>query len=144
VLEDDMGTQARLDSRWHETERPAELREAPSVWLVSLLTLVLLWLALSTAGADDTSLRAPGEIGDNDFRVSDMGPNLSDAYEATLPDVAYNSTNNRYLVVWMGDDNTPPQVDNEYEIWGQRMVAGVLFSDHFETGDLSAWTNALP
>lgn len=29
-------------------------------------------------------------------------------YAATFPPVAYNSTDNEYLVVWSGDDNIPP------------------------------------
>lgn len=127
-----MGTQARPDGRRHETDRPAVLREATGIRITSVLALLLLWLGQPTTGAGGDSLCAPGEVGDNDFRISDMGPNLSDAYEATLPDVAYNSTNNRYLVVWTGDDNTSPQVGNEYEIWGQRIDAA--------TG-AAVWTN---
>ncbi|HNJ44403.1 MAG TPA: hypothetical protein PKZ53_28235, partial [Acidobacteriota bacterium] len=61
------------------------------------------------------------EIGVNDFRISDMGPNGDAAYDAFNPSVAYNSTNNEYLVVWSGDDNTAPFVDNEFEIYGQRL-----------------------
>jgi hypothetical protein len=123
ALEDDMATQTRHDRRTREIVQPADLRDLPGARLVALIALLLLWLALSTAGADGSGLDAPGEIGDNDFRISDMGPNLSDAYEATLPDVAHNSANNRFLVVWMGDNNTPPQVNDEYEIWGQRINA---------------------
>ena len=43
-------------------------------------------------------------IGSN-FRVSDMGPDGSDSYGANAPAVAYNSTNNEYLVVWYGDND---------------------------------------
>ncbi len=63
------------------------------------------------------------EVGTNDFRLSDMGPNGNGAYDALNPDVAYNATNNEFLVVWQGDDNTAPLVDGESEIFGQR-VAG--------------------
>ena len=59
------------------------------------------------------------EFGDNDFRISDMGPDGNVAYDALAPAVAFNSTNNNYLVVWTGDDNTAPLVDNEFEIFGQ-------------------------
>ena len=41
----------------------------------------------------------------------------------SIPAVAYNSTNNEYLVVWAGDDNTAPLVDDEFEIFGQRLNA---------------------
>ena len=27
-----------------------------------------------------------------------------------------------YLVVWSGDDDTPPLVNNEFEIFGQRLM----------------------
>jgi hypothetical protein len=63
------------------------------------------------------------EIGANDFRVSDMGPNGDIAFEGHRPAIAYNQQANEYLVVWDGDDNTPPLADNEVEIHGQRLSA---------------------
>ena len=70
------------------------------------------------------------EIGPNDFRISDMGPDGDVAFGATVTPmevpvaaVAYNSTANEYLVVWAGDDNTAPLVDDEMEIFGQRIDA---------------------
>lgn len=64
---------------------------------------------------------AGAETGTNDFRISDMGPDGSTLYNAFAPDVAWNSTNNQYMVVWHGDDNTAPLVDNELEIFMQRL-----------------------
>ncbi|NOK59877.1 MAG: hypothetical protein GFH27_549291n69 [Chloroflexi bacterium AL-W] len=61
------------------------------------------------------------EIGDNDFRISDMGPDEATDYNAFNPGVAYNSNGNGYLVVWNGDDDTTPLVDNEREVFGQRL-----------------------
>ena len=63
------------------------------------------------------------EIGDNDFRLSDMGPDGDADYDARETALACNSTANDYLVVWSGDDNTPPLVDEEFEIFGQRFAA---------------------
>lgn len=63
------------------------------------------------------------EVGTNDFRISDMGPEGDISYEAEFPDVAYNSTDNQYLVVWSGDDFTAPLVEGEHEIFGQRLSA---------------------
>ncbi len=64
------------------------------------------------------------EEGNKDFRISDMGTSDGDnTYHATSPKVAYNSTDNEYLVVWRGDDGTGPLADGEYEIWGQRINA---------------------
>jgi hypothetical protein len=62
------------------------------------------------------------EIG-SDLRLSDMGPHSDPNYDARVPAVAYNSTANEYLVVWHGDDNTLPLVDEEFEIFGQRVAA---------------------
>jgi len=61
------------------------------------------------------------EVGSNDFRLSDMGPNGDTDYYGLLAAVAYGSLQNEYLVVWWGDDNTAPLVDNEMEVFGQRL-----------------------
>jgi hypothetical protein len=63
------------------------------------------------------------EIGANDFRLSDMGPDGDANYDASVSAVAYNSAGNEYLVVWSGDDDTGALVDNETEIFGQRFDA---------------------
>jgi uncharacterized repeat protein (TIGR01451 family) len=60
------------------------------------------------------------EVGANDFRISKMGPDNDNTYNAFYPDVAANSSNAEYLIVWQADDDTPPLVDNENEIYGQR------------------------
>ena len=72
---------------------------------------------------------SPGDLIGGNFRISDMGPNGSTLYGAYNPDVIYNSVSNQYLVVWAGDDNTAPLLDNEYEIYGQ-----LLESDGDGTG----------
>jgi hypothetical protein len=56
-------------------------------------------------------------------RLSNMGPDGNTSFFGNNPSIAYNSVNNEYLVVWSGDDNTSPLVDNEYEIFGQRVNA---------------------
>jgi hypothetical protein len=61
------------------------------------------------------------EVGANDFRLSDMGPNGDTNFAAFDPAVAYNGVNNEYLVVWDGDDNTGLLVNDEFEIFGQRL-----------------------
>jgi Ca2+-binding RTX toxin-like protein len=89
------------------------------------------------AGADNTAPLVAGEneifgqrltpagaeIGANDFRISDMGPNGSTSFRGGDPDVTHNGLANEYLVVWSGDDNTAPLVDNENEVFGQRLSA---------------------
>ncbi|MCB9077895.1 MAG: hypothetical protein H6631_09905 [Anaerolineaceae bacterium] len=61
------------------------------------------------------------EVGVNDFRISDMGPDGNASFNASDPAVVYNSINNEYLVVWQGDDNTGSLVNGELEIYGQRL-----------------------
>jgi hypothetical protein len=63
------------------------------------------------------------EVGDNDFRISDMGLDLSASHTAKLPAVAFDPLSRKYLVVWEGDDNTAPLVDDEFEIFGQLIDA---------------------
>ncbi len=63
------------------------------------------------------------EVGENDFRISTMGPDGDASFDAVFPAVAYNPTDNEYLVVWQGDDDTPPLVVGENEIFGQRIDA---------------------
>ncbi len=67
-------------------------------------------------------LNASGaEIGGDDVRVSDMGPDGDNSYDASEPAVVHNSTSNEYLVAWMGDDDVAPHVEGEHEIFVQRL-----------------------
>ena len=54
------------------------------------------------------------EIGSDDFRISAMGPDGDTSYGAFDPAVAYGSQDGLYLVVWYGDDDTPPLVAVSY------------------------------
>ena len=56
-------------------------------------------------------------------RLSSMGPEGSTQYGAESPDVAYDPASNEYLVIWVGDDDTPPLVNDEDEVFGQRVSA---------------------
>ena len=55
--------------------------------------------------------------------MSDMGGTGDLLYDGFHPSVAYNPMRNEYLVVWQGDDNVGGLVDNEFEIFSQRMDA---------------------
>jgi hypothetical protein len=59
------------------------------------------------------------EIG-SDFLISNADPPGNLTRIALDPAVAYNSTNNEYLVIWYADEMP---TDNEYEVWGQRLSA---------------------
>jgi hypothetical protein len=61
------------------------------------------------------------EVGANDRRISDMGPDGDTGYSAFHPDIAYNANSNQYLVAWSGDDDTGPLVVSEKEIFVQRL-----------------------
>lgn len=58
-----------------------------------------------------------------EFRISDMGPDGDAAYIGVQPDVTYNARQDEYLVVWEGEDDTAPLVDDEREIFAQRVSA---------------------
>jgi len=57
----------------------------------------------------------------NEMRISSMGPDGNPAYRPFHPTAAYNPDEDRYLVVWDSDDDMPPIVNDEYEIFGQEM-----------------------
>jgi len=63
------------------------------------------------------------EVGDNDFKISDMGPANNPDYNAFSPVAAYNSSNNEFLVVWYGEDDRGGRVPGEFEIYAQRINA---------------------
>ncbi len=63
------------------------------------------------------------EIGLNDIRISDLGPDGFSELQGFSPDIAWNSTNNKYLVVWHGDDIIVPLADDEKEIFIQRLTS---------------------
>lgn len=85
-----------------------------------------------------------GGLGANDARISDAGGDGDAAYGAFSPSVAYNSVDNEYLVVWMGDDNVGGLVDNETEVFSQRMNAtlGGLGSNDYRLTDVGGVGNA--
>ncbi|MGH1366422.1 MAG: T9SS type A sorting domain-containing protein [Calditrichia bacterium] len=95
------------------------------IWVVSILMICATvgWAQqkqISAQQAIDKALTlTTPEVGVNDFRVSDMGPNGNGAFDAFTAAVAYNSLDNEYLVVWSGDD----EKNEEFEIWGQRIDA---------------------
>jgi hypothetical protein len=86
---------------------------------------------LSAAGAP---------LGANDFRISSMGPDGSASFDAFAPAVAYDAVHEQFLVVWSGDDDTGALVDDEFEIWGQRLDSAGLpvGADDFRISDQGA------
>jgi hypothetical protein len=81
------------------------------------------------------------EIGQNDFRISYMGPAGSGSYEARRPAVAFNPTYDEYLVVWDGDDDGDygrgQLSEGEFEIFGQRLLpTGTRFGGDQRLSDM--------
>ncbi len=62
------------------------------------------------------------------IRISNMGPDGNTSYSASNADVVWNSSTNEYFVVWQADDNTGSVIDNENEIFGQRISSTGTFS----------------
>ncbi len=76
---------------------------------------------------------ANGSLTGGQLRLSDMGiDDTNGSYDANDPAVAYNAGSDQYLVVWSGDDNTAPLINNELEIWGQ--VVGYSAGNLVEVG----------
>ncbi|MEL6390778.1 MAG: hypothetical protein AAFQ02_11490, partial [Bacteroidota bacterium] len=72
------------------------------------------------------------EIGPDDFRISVMGPDDDSSFNANQPAIAYNSTDDNYLAVWLGDEAEGGLADDEFEIYGQVINAdGSLFGQRF-------------
>ncbi|MCI0683012.1 MAG: Ig-like domain-containing protein [Gemmataceae bacterium] len=78
------------------------------------------------------------QIGVNDFRISDMGPDGDTRFAAESPDLVYNAASQEFLVVWHGSDNAGALVEDEYEIYGQRLdVAGnAIGANDFRISDM--------
>ncbi len=57
----------------------------------------------------------------NQLVLGSTGPAGDPLYDSYDPAVTYNPGTGEYLVVWSGDDNTPPQLNNEFEIFAQRL-----------------------
>ena len=78
-----------------------------------------------------------GQLGSNDVRISDMGTDGLTAYGAFAPSISYNKTNNNFLVVWHGDDDTGGVIDNENEIYGQMITnLGAESGSDFRISDM--------
>ncbi|MEJ2084691.1 MAG: hypothetical protein P8Y44_03310 [Acidobacteriota bacterium] len=69
------------------------------------------------------AISATGIFGLLPHNISDAGGVGNSDFLALAPAIAYNETDNEYLVVWYGEDNVGDLIDGEYEIFGQRIDA---------------------
>ncbi len=72
-------------------------------------------------------VKADGTFDGNGFRISEMGPANNPNFGAFDADVAYDSENDQFLIVWTGD--APEPGNNEEEVWGQRLSGDGQFLD---------------
>lgn len=83
------------------------------------------WSADDSVGGEDEIyvqlLDSVGGLVGSVVRVSFMGPNGSGTYDADRPDIAFNGDDNEYMVVWDADDDTPPLINGETEIFARRL-----------------------
>ena len=79
-----------------------------------------------------------GVLGQDDFLISLMGNSVSDEFRGEHPDVAFNPDDNEYFVVWHGDDNESPLVDNEFEVFGRFLdgATGGALTKFFPVSDM--------
>jgi hypothetical protein len=62
------------------------------------------------------------QIGADDFRISDMGPDMNTAAGAFRPRVFYDANGDQYFLAWHGDDIGGAIVDGEFEVYGQYLA----------------------
>jgi hypothetical protein len=86
------------------------------------------------------------EVGANDERISDAGGLGDPEFIPWFPAVAANSTHGQFLVAWTGDDNVGGLVEDEDEVFIQRVYTSLsdIFADGFDFGDTTAWSLTVP
>lgn len=95
----------------------AKMRIAAALAVGVMLVALALALALGPAQGQSPS-QTRGEVGP-DMQLSSMGPPADPDFDAITPAAAWDSANDRFLVVWAASDD----VEEEYEIWGQLLDA---------------------
>ena len=86
--------------------------------------------ALSALGLSvflmSSAIGAQTLVGDEDFRISFAGPDGSKIHDAAHDGIAYDSKNDRYLVVWDADDRIPGEgatFNGKREVFGRLLDA---------------------
>ena len=85
------------------------------------------------------------ETGVDDFRVSTMGTDGDPSIDAFDPDVGYDSTNNRFLVVWEANPGTPPDNAKVPEVFGRFLdgtSGSLLGAEHLLLSQLGSTTSS--
>ncbi|WP_298898522.1 T9SS type A sorting domain-containing protein [uncultured Psychroserpens sp.] len=86
-------------------------------------------------------LNASGTNNSTSFRLSDMGDDNDSSFKADSPAIATNNQN-AYIITWYGDDNIPPLVGNENEIFIQMYGDSTLSLDDAQiTNNIKIYPN---
>ena len=86
--------------------------------------LSTIWLLVSASAFAQT------ETGADDFRITVFGPDGTNAFGAVRPEMAYNSTDDEYLVIFIANTDQGPTANDEVELWAQRVSPqGALLGD---------------
>jgi len=107
---------------------------------------LVVWVGTDGNGNGETEIRGQRLLGATgaetgaQLTFSTIGPTYPTAgYDSrgptNAPDVAYDATDDQYLVVWAADAGS---TDNENEIWGQRVTAstGAQVGSDFQISDM--------
>jgi Ca2+-binding RTX toxin-like protein len=80
---------------------------------------------------------AGNQVGADDFRISQAGPDGSTTFQVFPPETAFNAATNEYLVVWNGQDDSLGAAA-EREIFGQRLApdGSQVGADDFRISDM--------
>lgn len=117
------GTNFRISDAGVDGDTGADALNPSVAYNPTLNEYLVVWEADEAPSEDEIygqRLDATGaEVGTNDFRISDAGPEGNSLFDAEFPDVAYNAVSGTYLVVWNGEDDIAPLVENEEEAFGQ-------------------------
>lgn len=82
------------------------------------LTTSLVWLvALLGVG----SVVGAIEVGPNDFRITNIGPNGNTDFFASRQQMVYNNVNDEYFVIFIARSDDAQVIPTEVELWGQRI-----------------------
>ena len=126
-----IGTSFRITQMGPDGDSRFQARTPAVVWNESVNEYLVVWRGdTNTGGLVDNEFEIFGQrvnaatgalVGTAGFRISIMGPEGDPSYAAIWPAVAWNSKDNRYLVVWYGDTNADGSVNGDLEIFGQML-----------------------
>ncbi len=148
-----LGSQVRISGAGPNGDPSYEARNPAVAFSPTANEYLVVWEADDDANglADDEfeifgqRLKASGsQTGANDFRISDVGNMGYPNYDAGHAAVVYNPIAGEYLVVWDADDAGNGVVDNEREIFGQRLSAtgAELGTNDFRISHMGPWEDS--